>query len=398
MRRTPRPPSPPPRGPRHRQAYSTLSPPEVISVGNISAIYTRLDPGADVEAVAADLRNHGATILVVFCTDDRLAQSMQFALTQEGKGHRGDGDGEEPGKAGKSERQARPAPDDYQLQYTFVGHQGFIVAGRSGIVADVTLKETSEDSTHVICIAEIELRSSFCQILSFRVAGCSLLQTRGHGVEQRQKWAKIYKQIGDLLSKQAVRVLAGEFHDHTGAFLKQMREQVCINIAAWLPYKQEDNTVNVSNSYMFVLGKVQSLQLAFTEHERWELHQHDVVPRPAWSYIGLQDERRASTPLEDLSWPALPAELKELFPEKPPGFFVEQHHCGHGEDASKGWPVIPHVNQKKVKHQEEHTEKLSIYLGSSQSRRSEESAAARKFNTRERAKRCRGMPWASQFT
>ena len=69
------------------------------------------------------------------------------------------------------------------------------------------------------------------------------------------------------------------------------------------------------------------------------------------------DDSCVSTPLERLSWPALPAELKDLFPEKPREFFVEQHHRGHGEDASKGWPVIPHVNQKKVKHQDEHTEK-----------------------------------------
>ena len=380
----------------------------MISVGNISAIYIRLDRGADVEAVAADLRNHGATILVVFCTDDGLAQSMQFALSQEGKGHRGDGDaedGEEPGKAGKSERQARPAPDDYQLQYISVGHQGFIVAGRSGIVADVTLlKDTSEDSTHVLCIAEIELRSSFCQILSFRVAGCSLLQTRGDGVEP-QEWVNIYKHIGDRLSKKAVRVLAGELHDHTGAFLKQMREQVCINIAAWLPYKQEDNNVYVSNSYMFVLGKVQSLQLAFTEHKRWKRKQpsrgngSQTLPTrraDVWSLIEMNDSC-ASTPLERLSWPALPAELKDLFPQKPPEFFVEQHHRGHGEDASKGWPVIPHVNQKKVKHQDEHTEKLSIYLGSRHSRRSEGSTAERNFERRKRAKRWVLRPWANQF-
>ena len=291
-------------------------PPEVIPVGNISAIYTRLDRGADVEAVAADLRNHGATILVVLCTDDVLAQSMRFALAQKGKGHRGDGDGEEPGKAGKRERQARPAPDEYQVQYTCVGHRGFIVAGRSGIVSDVTLKETSEDSTHVLCIAEIELRSSFCQILSFRVAGCSLLQTRGDGVEP-QEWVNIYKHIGDLLSKRAVRVLAGEFHDHTGAFLKQMRQQVCINIAAWLPYKQEDDTVNVSNSYMFVLGKVQSLQLAFTEHQWNSSASTWVAPHS----INIGDSC-ASTPLHRLSWPALPAELKEIFPDNPRGGFL----------------------------------------------------------------------------
>ena len=358
----------------------------MISVGNISAIYTRLHRGADVEAVAADLRNHGATILVVFCTDDTLATDMHFALAQEGKGHRGDGDDEEPGKAGKSERQARPAPDDYQLQYTSVGHHGFLVAGRSGIVADVTLKDTSEDSTHVLCIAEIELRSSFCQILSFRVAGCSLLQTRGDGVEP-QEWVNIYKHIGDRLSKKAVRVLAGELHDHTGAFLKQMREQVCINIAAWLPYKQEDNTVHVSNSYMFVLGKVQSLQLASTEHKRWEARfkWHRCIPALPTRRADM-GESCASTALERLSWPALPAELKDLFPQKPPEFFVEQHHRGHGEDASTGWPVIPNVNQKKVKHQEEHTEKLSIYLGSRHSRRSEGSTAERNFERRKRAK------------
>ena len=295
MRRTPRQPSRPPPAPRHRQAHATLSPPEVIPIGNISAIYTRLDPGADIEAVAADLRNHGATILVVFCTDYVLAQSLGFALAQEGKGHRGDGDGEEPGKAGKSERQARPEPADYQLQYTVVGHQGFLVAGRNGIVADVTLKDTSEDSTHVLCIAEIELRSSFCQILSFRVAGCSLLQTRGDGVEP-QEWVNIYKHIGDLLSKKAVRVLAGEFHDHTGAFLKQMRQQVCINIAAWLPYKQEDDTVNVSNSYMFVLGKVQSLQFAFTERQCWSSETLPTRRGDVWNYIDMGDSC-ASTPL-----------------------------------------------------------------------------------------------------
>jgi len=249
------------------------------------------------------------------------------------------------------------------------------------------------------------------------VAGCSLLQTLGDGVEP-QGWVNIYKQIGDLLSKRVVRVLAGEFHDHTGAFLKQMRQQVCINIAAWLPYKQEDNTVNVSNSYMFVLGKVQSLQLAFTEHQCWKRQQpsrgngSETLPTrraDVWSYIDMGDSC-ASTPLERLSWPALLAELKELFPQKPPEFFVEQHHRGHGEDASKGWPVIPHVNQKKVKLQDEHTEKLSIYLGSRQSRRSEGSTAERKIKRRERAKRSKaerkaaqrnaswvGMPWENQF-
>ena len=242
------------------------------------------------------------------------------------------------------------------------------------------------------------------------MAGCSLLQTRGDGVE-RQKWVNIYKQIGDLLSKKAVRVLAGEFHDHTGAFLKQMREQVCINIAAWLPYKQEDNTVNVSNSYMFVLGQVQSLQLAFTEHQCWKRQQpsrgngSETLPTrraDVWSYIDMGDSC-ASTPLERLSWPALPAELKEIFPDKPRGFFVEQHHHGHGEDASKdaskGWPVIPHVNQKKVKLQYEHTEKLIIYLGSRQSRRSEGSTAERNFKRNERAKHwgAKGRPWATRF-
>ena len=218
------------------------------------------------------------------------------------------------------------------------------------------------------------------------------MQTRVDGVGP-EEWVKIYKHIGDHLSQKAVRVLAGEFHDHTGEFLKQMREQVCINMAAWLPYKQEDNTVHVSNSYMFVLGKVQSLQLAFTEHTRSK-------PRAdVWSFIGMSDSRGRCglTQLDRLSWPASPAELKGLFPDKPRGFFVEQHHRGHGEDASKGWPVIPHVNQKQGKHQEEHTEKLSIYLGSRQSRRSEGSTAERNLRRRERAKRAVGKPWAKPF-
>ena len=103
------------------------------------------------------------------------------------------------------------------------------------------------------------------------------------------------------------------------------------------------------------------------------------------------------TQLERLSWPALPAELKDLFPQKPPEFFVEQHRRGRGEDASKGWPVIPRVNQKPAKHKEEHTEKLCIYLGSRNSRRSEGSTAERNFKRNERATRWEGRPWANQF-
>ena len=162
---------------------------------------------------------------------------------------------------------------------------------------------------------------------------------------------------------------------------------------------------------MFVLGKVHSLKLAFTEHKRWEerFEWHRCIPVLP-TMVSQLGESCASTPLERLSWPALPAELKELFPQKPHEFFVEQHHRGHGEDASKGWPVIPHVNQKKVKLQDEHTEKLSIYLGSRQSRRSEGSTAERNIKRRERAKRSKaerkaaqrnaswvGMPWANQF-
>ena len=248
---------------------------KVSQIGSISVVYTRVGPDADVEAVAADLRNHGAIILVVYCTDYASYKNMNFALVKEGKGHRGDGDREEPGEAeaGKRKRQSRPPPDAYPVQYTAVGHHGFIVAGRRGIDTEVDLKYTSkytsDDKDHALCIADIQLRSAFCQIMSFRVAGCSLLQTRGDGVEP-DKWVNVYEDIGEQLSRFAVRVLAGEFRDHTGAFLQEMRKQACINIAAWLPYMQENDAVCVSSSYMFVLGQVKSLHLAFTDPTPWE--------------------------------------------------------------------------------------------------------------------------------
>ncbi len=320
-----------------------------------------------------------------------------------GKGHRGDGDGEEPGKASKSVGKARPKPTDHQLQYTGVGHGGFIVGGRRGIVEDVTLKDTSEDSTHLLCIAEIELSSSFCQILSFRVAGCSLLRTRGDG-DGDDAWVRFYNELGNRLKKKAVRLLAGELLDHTGAFLRQMREQFCINVAAWLPYKQEDDTVHVSSSYIFVLGKVQTLQLAYTEHKKWERKDpsrgngSQALPTRR-AYVG---EPFAPTPLERLSWPALPEELKNHFPQKPAEFFAHrmvQRRRGHGEDASRGWPVIPRVNQKAVKHTEWFTEKRCIYLGSRTSRRSEGKEKERNFKRKERANHWggKGKTWAIPF-
>ena len=196
------------------------------------------------------------------------------------------------------------------------------MVGRRGIVTEIDLKYTSDNENHVLCIADIQLRSAFCQIMSFGVAGGSLLKTRGDGVEP-EKWVKVYEDIGEQLSRFAVRVLAGEFRDHSGAFRQEMRKQACINIAAWLPYKQEGNEVCVSSSYMFFLGQVKSLHLAFTGRTLWERE-----PNSRGNGSEALPARRAdmgdswtSTPLEDLSWPALPARLKDIFRGKDPGFF-----------------------------------------------------------------------------
>ena len=76
------------------------------------------------------------------------------------------------------------------------------------------------------------------------------------------------------------------------------------------------------------------------------------------------------------------------------GFFVEHHSGGHGQDASKGWPVIPHVNQKKVRRNIEHTEKLGIFMGSRNSRRSEDGQARRNWRRLDRAIYHKDQPWA----
>ena len=152
----------------------------------------------------------------------------------------------------------------------------------------------------------------------------------------------------------------------------------------------------MSSSYMFVLGQVQSLHLAFTGRTLWERE-----PNSRGNGSEALPTRRAdmgdswtATPLEDLSWPALPAGLKDIFRGKDPRFFVEHHSGGRGKDASKGWSVIPQVKQKSVQCKLEHTEKLSIYMGSRNSRRSEGSREMRNFKRRERALRNPGQWWA----
>ena len=235
--------------------------------------------------------------------------------------------------------------------------------------------------------------------MSFRVAGCSLLKTRGDGVGF-QKWVEMYESIGHRLSDSVVRVLAGEFRDHTRAFLQEMRKQACINIAAWLPYKQEGNEFCVSSSYMFILGQVRSLHLAFTERTLWEREPNsrgngsEALP----TRRADMGDRWTSTPLEDLSWPALPAGLKDIFRGEGPGFFVEHHSGGHRKDASKGWSVIPNVNQKSVRCKHEHTEKLSNYMGSRISRRSEDGQARRNWRRPERAIYHKAQPWAQWYS
>ena len=83
---------------------------------------------------------------------------------------------------------------------------------------------------------------------------------------------------------------------------------------------------------MFVLGQVQALHLAFTERTLWERKEDsrgngsEALP----TRRADMDDSFTSTPMKDLSWPALPAELEDIFRGKDPRFF-----CGAPQRLSR---------------------------------------------------------------
>ena len=135
--------------------------------GNIACVYTYVGNEADVDEVAADLRNQAPTVLFVCCCDSETAIRVRAALSKEAVNNETRGDG---GKG--NGRQARPSKEVWQVTFRCRMEKELIVAGRDGVAKEVDIKQIlpCTPGGGPLLIAEVDFSVGIQQMLRVRVA------------------------------------------------------------------------------------------------------------------------------------------------------------------------------------------------------------------------------------
>ena len=116
---------------------------------------------ADISEVAADLRNQGSSVVIAVCSDDARAEQLARAFGKDPFGtcpRRTHGNGE------------RPPKELYQEKFLYCYHGRIVVAGRSGMVKDVTVKSVTKTPLKgYMLIAEVDFSVGVHNALQMRV-------------------------------------------------------------------------------------------------------------------------------------------------------------------------------------------------------------------------------------
>ena len=154
--------------------------------GAISCLYVYVGKEANLDEVAVDLRNQAPTILFVCCGDREVAKDMAIALSKKGVDNapRGDGGkGKGRGDKGGDGGHARASKEEFQVKFDCAQKEDLIIAGRSGIVKEVEMKECLLTPLGGwLLVAEVSFAVAVQQMLSFRVATIGLPVTRESGI------------------------------------------------------------------------------------------------------------------------------------------------------------------------------------------------------------------------
>ena len=113
-------------------AGSTDDPPIAAGSGTIVCLYAFVGKKADIDEVAADLRNIAPTILFVVCHDAPAAVKMKDALETEGVDtalSRGDGESRGDGGGDKGKGKQRANRTEFQAQFHVIRQDEIIIAG-----------------------------------------------------------------------------------------------------------------------------------------------------------------------------------------------------------------------------------------------------------------------------
>ena len=226
-------------------------------------------------------------------------------------------------------------------QYLCTRREHLIVAGRAGVVSEVTPIEVSSDLDEPgeVFIAQVFMTASFLNVNMIRVVVAASVDISAKELIKRQ-----------------VRVLAGKFSAGPLPLLQYLRRHMLANLAAWSCRLLDDAGESrraaaraaVSGHLMFLLGPLEAATL--------------LKPTPGHGNSEIEDDEVVVDLDED-------------------GDFEGQVRSGvryENPDDSHGWPSLGQSHQKPVKSQMDDCTKLSVYIGAKESRRSQMAIERRK--------------------
>ena len=369
-------------------AGSTDEPPLAAGSGSIACFYAFVGENANIDEVAADIRNLGATIVFVVCHDASAAEVMEDALELEGAS-RGDGGGSSAGK-GKGKGKQRANRTEFQAQFHVSRHEEIIIAGRVGIVKEVMVREavaTPGDGT--IVIADVGLSVAVQQMLSIRVAALCVRKRVGtaaktlcEALEKEEALEKRWKEVAQTVVSHSVRLIAGEFGETILAVTSALRNYASARVCALEPYIESGSgRYWLGSASMLFIGPVDEVETAEASMADWP-----------WMEVGDTDTHGSGEPrcggyeidppTADV-WENLRSRLVDDRPKKKKDPF---------RDEARAWPIFELIKQKKLTKVIPHTTKTLIYMGSKSSRRSNNSMKYRSKNAR---KRFQQKPWGN---
>ena len=349
-------------------------------VGHTACLYVYVDKEADIDEVAKDLRNQAPTVLFVCCYDSEAAMRMQTALSKDavnktrGEGGKGAvnktrGDGEK----GQGQ-QARASKEEFQVMFKCVIMEELIIAGRHGIVKEVEIKQVLRTpGGGPLLIAEVGFSVAIQQMLSMRVTALCVHDQVAAGGGGAQAWGD----VAQALENRSVRLIAGELRDKIVTILQSLRMRLAVRACAVEPSTDKQSGTHwLASSSMLFVGPVGHIKrLATRDGGDWP-----VMLETRGS--GLRSEEPA-----DERWRVMPGY-----------FFDDLAFLGKaGEDESRGWPFIESVKQKKAMTVLPHTKKMSIFMGSSSSRRQPDRIAHRGDRRAQRAEDWSSQEWAQPY-
>ena len=124
-------------------------------------VYIYIEAEADIDEVAADVRNMAPTVLIVCCSDMAVAELMQTALCRE----------EIDIPAPSWYKPKRRDPEYFQAQFDCVSFDDVIIAGRLPTTKEIDIEDIviTPDGRSVL-IAEVGYHNSIQGQLTMRLA------------------------------------------------------------------------------------------------------------------------------------------------------------------------------------------------------------------------------------